>query len=78
MTAGAELASARRRARAEFILREARELGIRVGARDADDIVMLAPLRVPYDVRRQFERAIYEYRDEVVEIIERENGGGLS
>jgi hypothetical protein len=37
---------------------------------------MLGPCSVPFTVLRQLERAIYELRFEIVEIIERENGGG--
>jgi hypothetical protein len=63
------LASVRRRACAKFILDAALKLGIHIGARDAEDIILVAPMRVPRDVRRQFERAIYELRLEVFEVI---------
>jgi len=62
---------------AAFILREAAAAGIKVGT-DGDEIVMLAPMRVPGDVRRWFERKLYEYREAVIAIIVLENAGGQS
>ena len=55
-----------------FILREAQALGIRVGT-DGTELVMLAPMRVPREVRRQLELALDEYREEVIDLIQREN-----
>ena len=36
-------------------------------------MILVAPLRVPRDVRRWFEHWINEFRDEVVAIIRKEN-----
>jgi hypothetical protein len=57
---------------ARFILAEAEALGIRVGTNGTDDLVMLAPLRIPRASRRTFEIALEEYRAEIIEIVWRE------
>jgi hypothetical protein len=57
---------------ARFILREATELGIRVGTNGTDDLVVLAPLRIPRASRLSFEKAVNEYRAELIEIVWRE------
>jgi len=54
-----------RKTAAAFILREAKALGIRVGT-NGDELVMIGPLRLPHDVRRSFEAALYEYKSEVI------------
>jgi hypothetical protein len=72
------LDSARRHACARFLLDTALKLGIHVGARDADDIIMLAPMRVPREVRRWFEIQLDKYGVEVAGIIQRENAGRRS
>jgi hypothetical protein len=59
---------------AAFVLREAQALGIRVGT-DGNELVMVAPLRIPRDVRRWFEHWLDQFRDEVIDIILRENAG---
>jgi hypothetical protein len=53
---------------AELILREARAAGIAVGT-DGDEIVLLAPLKVPREVRCWFETALYNYKAEIIEVI---------
>ena len=57
---------------ARFILAEAEALGIRIGTNGTDDLVMLAPLRIPRASRRTFEAALEEYRAEIIEIVWRE------
>jgi hypothetical protein len=57
---------------AELILHEALALDIHVGT-DGSDLVMLAPLKVPRDVRRAFEAALEEFRAEVIDAIQRDN-----
>ena len=57
---------------AVFVLREAQALGIAVGT-DGTELVMLAPMRVPRDFRRWFEHWLNQFRDEVVDIVLREN-----
>jgi hypothetical protein len=57
---------------ARFILREATELGILVGTNGTDDLVVLAPLRIPRASRLTFEKAVNEYRAEIIEIVWRE------
>jgi len=59
---------------AVFVLREAQALGIAVGT-DGTELVMLAPMRVPREVRRQFERALDKYAAEIIAVIQRENAG---
>ena len=63
---------------ARFILAEALALGNRVGcALDGSELV-LAPMRVPRETRRQLERELFRYQAEVIDIILRENAGRLS
>jgi hypothetical protein len=57
---------------ARFILAEARKLGIRVGTNGTDDLVVLAPLRIPRATRDTFEKAVIEYEAELIEIVWRE------
>jgi len=59
-------------AKAAFILDEATALGIHVGT-DGTELVMLAPMRVPREVRVWFEKKIDEYRAEIIDFIRREN-----
>jgi hypothetical protein len=54
-----------------FVLREALALGIRVGTDGDDDLLLLAPLRIPRESRRTFEHALEHYRAEVISIIMR-------
>jgi hypothetical protein len=62
---------------AEFILAEAANLGIKVGT-DGDELVMLGPVRVPDALQKWFATKLEEFRDEVIDIIQRENAGGAS
>ena len=57
---------------AQFILAEAKALGIRVGT-NGDELVMLAPLRIPYASRRTFEAALEAHRAEIIAHIIAEN-----
>jgi hypothetical protein len=57
---------------AAFILHEAQALGIRIGT-NGDDLILVAPLKVPRDVRRWFEKKLDEFRAEIISIIQREN-----
>jgi hypothetical protein len=60
---------------ATIILNKALELGIRVGAApDGSELILVAPLRIPYDVRHWFEVWLDNFRDEAIDIILRENG----
>jgi hypothetical protein len=59
-------------AEALFILEEAAALGIHVGT-DGEDLLMIAPMRVPGDVRRWFETQLNEYRREIIAAIQRDN-----
>jgi hypothetical protein len=61
-------------ATAEAILHEALALGIRVGT-DGDELVLIAPMRVPREVRCWFEAKLDELRTEVIAIIQ-ENAEG--
>ena len=62
---------------ARFILDAASKLGIAVGcALDGSELV--APLKVPRETRRRFERKLDEFRADVIDIIQRENEGGQS
>jgi hypothetical protein len=63
-----------RKQAAEFILREARAAGIRVGT-DGTDIVLLAPLKISWDSRRTFEVAVDAHRQEIIDLIMAENAG---
>ena len=58
---------------AEFVLREALALGIRVGT-DGSELVMVAPMRVPRETRRWFETRLEEHRAEVIEAIQKNAG----
>jgi len=51
-------------------------MGIRVGTDGIDDLVMLAPVQVPGDVRRFFERELWAHRRAIIDFIEEENAGG--
>jgi hypothetical protein len=53
----------------------AKAAGIAIGT-DGDELAMLVPLKVPRDVRSWFENELYKYKAEVIDIIQRENGGG--
>jgi hypothetical protein len=56
---------------AAFILAEAAALGMAVGT-NGEELVMRAPLRVSFTVRRIFEDALENYRAEVIAHILRE------
>jgi hypothetical protein len=59
---------------AALVLDAALALGIHVGvAPDGSEIVLLAPLKVPREVRKWFEHRIDEFRAEVIAVILREN-----
>jgi hypothetical protein len=59
---------------AELLLRDALVAGIRVGvAPDGSEVILVAPLRVPRELRCQFEAAIEKYRPEVIAVIMAEN-----
>jgi hypothetical protein len=64
-------------AKALLILRQAQALGIKI-ATDGVDVIVLAPMRVPGDVRRWFETALHRHKAAVIDIIQAENGGGRS
>jgi hypothetical protein len=53
---------------ATIILNEATALGICVGT-DGNELVMVAPLRVPYETRRALEIGLDKYRKEVIDLI---------
>jgi hypothetical protein len=56
------------------LLDEALDLGIRVGvAPDGSEIILVAPLKVPYETRRWFENKLDEFRAEIIVIIQAEN-----
>jgi hypothetical protein len=57
---------------AKFILAECAKLGIRVGTNGTDDLLMIAPLRIPIASRRTFEEALEAYRTEIIDIVWRE------
>ena len=57
---------------ARFILDEATTLGIRVGI-DGEELVMLAPVRVPYETQKWFATKLDEFRAEIIDFILREN-----
>src|SRR5262245_9466978 len=58
---------------ARAILDAALKRGIHVGAApDGSELVLVAPLKVPRDVRRWFEIWLDNFRDEVIAIIQRE------
>jgi hypothetical protein len=60
-----------------FLLREATALGLHVGT-DGTEVVMLAPVRVPYETQKWFATKLDEFRAEVIAFIQRENAGGRS
>ena len=61
---------------ARFIPDEATALGIRVGCdADGSELILVAPMRVPYDVRRWFEIWLNEFRAEVIAVIQADAGG---
>jgi len=57
---------------ARFILDAATALGIAVGT-DGNELVMLAPVRVPYETQKWFATKFDEFQTEVIDIIQREN-----
>jgi hypothetical protein len=57
---------------ARFVLDEATKLGIRIGTNGTDDLLMIAPLRIPIASRRMFEEALEIYRTEIIDIVWRE------
>jgi hypothetical protein len=64
---------------AMFVLSEAKKMGIAVGT-DATEIVMIAPVKVPWETQKWFSTKLYEFRAEVIAIIEKGNAaskGGL-
>jgi hypothetical protein len=63
---------------AAFILNEAAGLGIRVGASNDGEVVMVVPARVPREVRCWFETELYKYKAAIIAVIQQENVGGLS
>lgn len=62
-------------AKAAFILDEATALGIHVGT-DGTELVMLVPAKVPYETQKWFSTKLYEFREQIIDIIQRENAGG--
>jgi len=57
-----------------FVLNAALDLGIRIGAApDGSELIMVAPMRVPYAVRRQFEIVLENHQAEIIDFIQREN-----
>ena len=65
---------------ARFILDEARALDIRIGCAldGSDELIMVAPLKVPRDVRCWFETKLNEFREQIIDLIQRKNAGGRS
>lgn len=56
------------------LLNQALALGIRVGAApDGSELVMLGPVKVPYETQKWFATKLDEFRAEVIDIILREN-----
>jgi hypothetical protein len=62
-----------RRDQAMCILCAAQTFNIHVGT-DGDSLVMVAPMRVPSDVRRWFENELHKYKAEAIEIIQNRGG----
>jgi hypothetical protein len=56
---------------AAFILNEAIGFGIRVGASNDGELIMVAPARVPREVRVWFETKLDEFRAEIIDFIQR-------
>jgi hypothetical protein len=55
---------------ARLLLRDALVAGIHVGvAPDGSEVILVAPLRVPRELRCQFEEAIEKYHSEVIAVI---------
>ena len=44
-------------------------------APDGSELILVAPMRVPYDVRRWFEIWLNEFRAEVIAVIQADAGG---
>ena len=57
---------------ARFILEEATALGIHVGT-NGDELLMIAPLRIPREVRAWFEVELAKHKAAVIAIIQAEN-----
>jgi hypothetical protein len=55
------------------LLDAARALGIRVGT-NGDEVVMLAPMRVPGEILRVFETEFEKHKQRVINFILTENG----
>lgn len=62
---------------AQFILREAAAAGIKVGT-DGTEVIMVAPLKMPWEFRRSFERAIEAHQAEIITLIMAEHSGHSS
>ena len=62
-----------REARAEFILREARQLDIRVGT-DGEELLIWTPRGLPSTVYTSFRDALLDLREAVIACILAENG----
>jgi hypothetical protein len=60
---------------ATIILNKALSLGIRV-LTDGDQLAMLVPVKLPRAVRVRFENLLYEFRTEIVALIQAQNPGG--
>jgi hypothetical protein len=60
--------TARNRTIAAFTLNAAKAIGISAGT-DGTELLMLAPLSVPRDVRVRFEKAFHEYREDIIKLI---------
>jgi hypothetical protein len=65
-------ASRTRAETAAFILAEAAKLDLRVGT-DGTELLLVAPLRIPFASRRTFEIALENYRAEIIAQIIAEN-----
>jgi hypothetical protein len=59
-------------AEAQFILREAAAAGLKIGT-DGTEVIMVAPLRMAWECRRSFERAIEAHQAEIIALIMAEN-----
>jgi hypothetical protein len=61
------------RAEIQFVLQSALELGIRIGAApDGSELILVAPMKVPIEIRRQFERLLAEHQQEFIAEIQAE------
>jgi len=56
----------------KFILDAALELNIRIGT-DGNELVVLAPVRVPYETQKWFATKLDEFQAEIIAVIQREN-----